>query len=230
MKTAAATLLLTAIASATALAHFVFIIPGAEGARAIVIISETLMVDPEVSPELVRSAKLFVRRHGSDTPLTMKQTPDAYVVDVPGTGTRLIHGTVDLGVTTEGGGNVPNVLIYHPKAIVGDPFDAATVLGTAPVELIPVGHAGAVRLKLMARGMPQGDTEVTVILPGGSQKKVRTDASGMTEPIAATGQFGAWARYWEDTPGERNGRQYQQVRHYATVVFTVANSGMPVNR
>jgi hypothetical protein len=33
------------------------------------------------------------------------------------------------------------------------------------------------------------------------------------------GRYGAWARYWETTPGQRAAESYAEVRHYATLVF-----------
>jgi len=217
------TILLTVTASTTALGHFVFIVPDADGVRAALILSETLMVDAEVDAELVRPSRLFVRTGGKDMPLALQQTSDAYMVTVPGTGTRVIHGVTDLGVSTQGPDGKPHVLVYYPKAIIGDAFDVTTVVGTsAVIELVPVRSAGGVRLKLLARGQPRAGAEVAVILPGGGEKKLKTDDNGWTDVIESTGRFGAWARFWEDTPGRRGAEAYGQVRHYATLVFSVA--------
>jgi hypothetical protein len=58
-----------------------------------------------------------------------------------------------------------------------------------------------------------------VILPDGRQMKVKTDAGGQTEAFAEHGRYGAWARFWESDPGERGGKKYEELRHYATLVF-----------
>jgi hypothetical protein len=216
------TTIFCAVASATALGHFVFVVPAGDGAWAAVLLSETLLVDPEVNPELVSPTRLWVRSNGQDIALTLQQTAEAYGVQVPGSGTRTIHGITDLGVTTQGADGQPNVLVYYPKAIVGDPFDPATLVGrTAVVELVPVRSAGGVRLKLLTRGQPAANAEVTVLLPGGAERKAKTDATGLTEVFTRSGQFGAWARFWEDTPGQRGDETYDQVRHYATLVFAI---------
>ena len=48
---------------------------------------------------------------------------------------------------------------------------------------------------------------------------VKTDGSGHTEALTQTGRFGAWARFWETNAGERDGKKYEEQRHYATLVF-----------
>ena len=65
------------------------------------------------------------------------------------------------------------------------------------MELIPQGKPGAMTLKLVARGKPVPEAEVTVILPDGNEKLVKTDKAGQTEVFPMTGRYGAWARFWE---------------------------------
>src|SRR5262249_52592884 len=109
-----------------------------------------------------------------------------------------------------------------PKAIVGNAFDPGARVGeAAPVEIIPVGAAGALRMKVVARGKPLPNSEITVIAPDGSQKVLKTDASGLTEELKQMGRYGAWARFWEASPGERGGKKYEELRHYATLVIDV---------
>ena len=75
-----------------------------------------------------------------------------------------------------------------------------------------------VGLQLVARGKPHSG-QITVILPDGTQQMADTDDEGWTEVFSQRGRYGAWARYWETTPGERGGQSYPEVRHYATLVF-----------
>ena len=42
---------------------------------------------------------------------------------------------------------------------------------------------------------------------------------GQTELLTETGRYGAWGRYWEQTAGERDNKKYEEIRHYATLVF-----------
>jgi hypothetical protein len=222
MKHTLTVLAIVLLAAAVAQAHFVFVVPDAEGRQARVIISESLLVDPEVNPELVRPSQLKLRSGGKDVALELAQTRDSYVVQVAGSGTRVVHGVTNLGVSTQGPDGKPHVLIYYPKAIIGDPFDPQTTVGAnAVVELVPVRDASGLRLKLIARGVPKADAEVTLVTPEGD-RKLRTNDAGLTEVITTRGQLGSWARLWEESPGTRNGDSYSQVRHYATLTFSVS--------
>jgi len=213
-----------AAAASLAQAHFVFVVPEPGGAGAKVFISETLQPDHGVDPDLVAGTKLSVRERGLETPLDLAKAADAYTVRLTGSGTRLIHGVADLGFTGEGAKAAkPYALVYHPKTILGDAFDMGKTIGNeAPVELVPVGQPGSLKLQFLANGKPVADSEVTVLLPDGSQRKLKTDAAGQTETLPEAGRFGAWARFWEAKPGVRDGRAYQEVHHYATLVFDVA--------
>lgn len=201
-------------------AHFVFIVPQAGGETANVILNEELKPSAEVDAGMIGGAKLSLRgSDGHETALALKKGDHVYVTALPGSGTRLIHGVVDLGLMQRGQ-EKPYVLTYYPKAIAGDAFDPKELVGSeAPVELVPVGKAGALRLKLLVKGKPQPNTEITILLPDGTQKKATTDESGQTETLSQTGRYGAWARYWETASGEREGKSYAEVRNYATLVF-----------
>lgn len=208
------------LASSTlAHAHFVFVAaePGATSAR--VFISEELKPDGGVDIGLIAGARLSLRdADGRETQVTMVRSSDAYQIRLPGN-PRLVHGIVDLGLTERGAAK-PHLLLYYPKTIIGDPFDGNAMTGSeAPVEIVPVGKPGALHLHLLVRGKPAANAEVTVILPDGAQKKVKTDESGNTETFAQPGRFGAWARFWEPARGERDGKKYEELRHYATLVF-----------
>ncbi len=221
MKSRYLRVLLTFTAAAVlAHAHFVFIVPEPGSTQAKLFISEQLKPDGEVDFAMVSGAKLSLRdASGRDTPLELSKGTDAFLLKIAGSGTRIVHGVADLGFSGRPGAKA-YVLIYHPKTIVGNAFAGKVTLGgTTPVELVPTGKPGAVKLQLIARGKPLPNTEVTLILPGGGDKKVMTDANGFTEALPQTGRFGAWARFWEPSAGERDGKKYEEVRHYATLVF-----------
>lgn len=213
-------LLTLAIAASLAQAHFIFVVPEPDGASAKVFISEELTPDAMVSADMVAAAKLSVRdANGAETPLTLTKGADAYIAALPGGGPRLVHGMLDLGFTQRGE-STPHLLLYYPKTVLGDAFGANAKLGgDVPVELVPLGEPGAVKLQFIARGKPLADAEVTVILPDGSQEKVTTDAQGQTKTLTQKGRYGAWARFWEKSPGERDGKKYDELRHYAMLVF-----------
>lgn len=210
--------LLWMMCAAVAHAHFVFVVPEPGGAKAKVILSEDLLPNSAVNIKMIAGTKLSLRRaDGSEAALSLDEGDHAYSVALAGTGIRVVHGVTDFGVMQHGG--KAHVLIYYPKTILSGASDVKATVGGQPVEIVPTGKPGALKLKLLARGKPLPDAEIAVILPGGSEKRVKTDASGETEAFPQTGRFGAWARCWEATPGERGGKKYDEVRHYATLVF-----------
>ena len=160
-----------------------------------VLLSETLQSDAEVDVELIAGTKLFLRDDkGNETPLTLVKGDHAFTVSLAPNRRGVVRGLADLGVTKTG--SKPHLLLYYPKTIVGDAFDARTRLGdSVPVEIIPGGTPGAVRLQLVARGKPHSG-QITVIMPDGSQQMADTDDEGWTEVFSQRGRYGAWARYW----------------------------------
>ncbi len=50
-------------------------------------------------------------------------------------------------------------------------------------------------------------------------KMLKTNEAGETEVLTEKGRYGAWARFFEPGSGERDGKTYSQLRHYAMLVF-----------
>jgi len=198
-------------------AHFFWVVPQEGGQSAIVVMSETLEPDPAVGVDYLGDPTVVLRdSEGNETPLTLTHDGDHFNVAVPGHGQRLIHGFADLGVMNRG---TPHVLLYYAKTILGDAYSAPRVGDEAVVELVPVGGPDEPKLLLLARGEPRADAEITLVLPDGSNKVVKTDATGHSPVLEQSGRYGAWARFWEDKSGERDGKAYEQVRHYGMLVF-----------
>jgi hypothetical protein len=212
-------LILAAAIPSLVQAHFLFMLPEPGNAKAVLFLSETLKPEPGVGMQYVANAKLEVRNGaGKETALTLTKGDEAYLVDLP-PGGRVMHGLLDLGYTQRGPSK-PHLLLYYPKTILGEAFDPRSVVGEgAVVEIVPVGKPGAVALKLIARGNPLAGAEINVVLPDGRTKKMKTGAEGVTETLTEPGRYGAWARFWEPAGGERDGKKYEETRHYATLVF-----------
>lgn len=225
MKTMKYFALLT-VAAVAAQAHFVWVVPSEGQDTGRLILSETLEDDPAVGVEMIQETELSLRNlAGEETGLEFTQEDNHFRTALPGSGNRVVHGFIDLGLMQSSG--VFYVLQYHPKTILGDPLDAHSLLNSeVPVELIPLGEPGAMKLRLVAQGKPLPEAEVTLIQPDGSEEIVVTDAWGDTPVLEQTGQMGAWARYWEeDSAGVRDDTEYSEVRHYATLVFDSLAAG-----
>jgi uncharacterized GH25 family protein/N-acetylneuraminic acid mutarotase len=209
------------ITTSAASAHFVFVVPDKDGHSAQVILSEDLRPDDEVPIAIIGSTKLTSTDNGGhDSALSLKKADHAYTVDFAAQ-PRVIHGVSELGVVKRGEAK-PGVITYYPKTILGDPFDSKTRLGkSAPIELVPVGQAGKMKLLFLFDGKPVPDAEVDVISPDGTGRKVTTDKEGDTPAFEAAGRYGAWARHVDATAGELNGKHYDEIRQYATLVIDV---------
>lgn len=228
MKATILSALAVLVLATTCSAHFVFVVPQTGGTKVLVIMSEELSPSNEVDISMISGTKLSVRDgKGHDTALKLEKSENAYVTTISGKGNQLIHGSVNLGVMQRGEGKA-HLLIYYPKTVLGKSFDSQScITGNVPVEIVPVGTPGNLKFKLLVQGKPAAKAEITVILPNGTQKKVVTDDAGLTEEFKDTGRYGAWARYWETAPGEYQGKKYEEVRHYATLVADAISGATP---
>lgn len=211
------------VAAAAARAHFPFVVPEANGAKAQVVFSDSLGPDENVAIARIEKTKLFVRdAAGKDAPVPWTKGEHSLKCDLPGSGLRTVYGTTDFGVLQRGD-QKPFRLLYYPKAVVGArPFDAAPLGTAAAVELVPVGSAGKLQFRFLKAGKPVADADVTVMVPGAKEsKKVKADKDGLTPAFAEAGAFGAYAFAGESGAGEEGGKKYDQTRHYATLVVTV---------
>lgn len=210
--------------ASSAFAHFPFVVPADSGATAKLIMSETLEPDGEVSIDLLKPTKLFLRdASGKEIQLTAESKPDQHFMTLalPGGGTRVVHGVADLGVMQRGK-SPAHLLVYYPKTLIGDAFDPATTLGgKVPVELIPTRDGKSFKLKLVANGKPLANSDIRILTPDGVQDDYKTDDNGLSPAFESTGRYAAWARHWIDTTGERDSKPYTQLRNYATLVFDV---------
>ena len=217
-----------ALAATGARAHFVFVVPEPGADKAKVILSETLKPDEDVDVKLIAKTSLSVRgADGSETKVLLsgKNGNHAFNVPLPGEGQRIVHGNLVLGVQKRGESK-PFLLVYHPKTVLGDAFDAKAALGEkiAKAEIIATGKPGSVVFQVLMAGKPVAGTKATVILPDGKEKEVTVDAEGRTAPFAETGRFGVWARCVEAKAGELEGKPYDETRHYPTLVLDVTKA------
>ncbi len=211
--------------------HFSFIVPQPGGKVAHLIVSETLKPDPVVSAEIASSAKLFLREGtGQVHTLTHTAAGDHLKIELPGKGDRIVYGQANLGISPGRQVAKPYLLLYYPKTLIGGQRgEAARVGGEQVVEIVPHGETGSVQLEVLARGKPLADAEITVVLPGGREKRIKTNDKGIAGPLTEAGRYAIWARFWEPGTGEHNGKAYEQVRHYGMLVFeaTAASKVLP---
>ncbi len=209
-------------ATALAQAHFPFIVPEADGTAAKVVFSDNLTPDKDVDIEKLVGTKLTLRdAGGKDSPLDWKKGDGFYQVAIPGTGSRVVYGVTEYGVLQKGD-TKPFRLTYFPKAIIGTSESPITAVGgPLKVEILPTGDSGKVCFKLVQEGKPVAGAEVTVLLPGGGKKAVKTDKDGSTPVFESAGRYGVFARVTEAKAGEHAGKKFEETRYYATLVMDV---------
>jgi hypothetical protein len=153
----------------------------------------------------------------------LDKAANCYTFDVPGSGSRVVVGTTDYGVLQRGDSK-PFLLHYYPKAVFGDlpAPEQATAGDRVPLELVPVAAGGKLRFKVIAGGKPLAKADVIVLVPGESTSQtVATDDGGLTPEFDKAGAYGAQVRRVEAKAGDRDGKKYEEVRQYATLVVTL---------
>ncbi len=217
-----AAFVLAVLGAALAQAHFPYIVPEADGSSARVVFSDDLNPDTNVAIDKIAGTKLSVRdAAGKETLLEAKKGAGFLIIDVPGSGNRVVHGITEFGVLQKGDSK-PFKLVYHPKAILGSATAKEATIGRkTPLEIVAVGAAGKVRFQVLAAGKPAADVDVSVLLPGSGKKAVKTDKSGFTPEFEGGGRYGVNAKHFEATSGDFAGKKYEEVRHYATLVCDI---------
>lgn len=206
--------------SVVAQAHFVYVVPEADGTKAKVIFSDSLEPDEGVPITKIKNTKLTLRDGtGKESPIELKEEKTYYAVTVPGKGSRTVYGVTNYGVLKKGDAK-PFLLKYYPKTIVGGLTAETQKIGEAlPIEIVPVAADGKIRFQVIAKGKPLAETEVSVAAPKSDKgEKVTTDKEGFTKAFDAKGTYGLWTRHSENATGEADGMKYEEIRSYATLV------------
>jgi hypothetical protein len=94
------------------------------------------------------------------------------------------------------------------------------------LEIIPRGRN---KFQVVFGCKPVPDADVVVLRPTGSRRQVlKADEQGEFEVSCdAPGLYGIRTRYIEAKAGQHDGRKYEEVRHYATLVFQVSEASAP---
>jgi uncharacterized GH25 family protein len=195
--------------------HFVFIVPDASGGTAKVVFSDSLEPDENVPITRIANLKLFARdASGKSAPLDWTKGDFALNTRIP-SDARAVGGSCVYGVFQRGESK-PALLMYHPKLIVG-PLESAKAWDKLPAEIVPTG---AGQFVFLSEGKPVADAEVTIMQPGAERQKLTTDAKGEFKfAPKAGGTYAIYARHVEPKAGEHDGKKYDQVTSYATLVF-----------
>ena len=205
-----------AASAVVAHAHMVYVVPAKDGGAITVVFSDSLEPDEKVKMDKLAGLKLIARTDGKDVPVEYTKADHSFAAKLP-KGASVVYGTVAYGLLSRS--EKPTLLVYHPKAVLaGAGLKSATVGEAAAQEIVPVTEAGKTRFQLLAKGKPVAAAEGTVVLPDGTKEKVTTDKGGYTPGFEQTGRYAAYLKLTEAKAGEHDGKKYEEVRHYATLV------------
>jgi len=203
-------------------AHFVLIVPEEKDATKVrIILSDSLKIDGRINVARVVATKLFAfDTAGKATPLPIAlDTGNNAATAEPGSAV-LIGGTCEYGVVQRGeSGGIR--ISHHPKYIVGDPSTTHPSLADrVPVEIVARIDGGKVRFQAMGDGRPLGKTPMTLLIPGSTDPvRVITDERGLTPTYDKRGRWGVHFLRSTKVTSEFQGRQYEELREYATLVI-----------
>jgi hypothetical protein len=202
------------------LAHMIYIVPQPDGKTAFVIFSDNLEPDPKVSVEKFKDIKLQAKQTGDKNgSIVLNRADHHLIVELP-EGSKALHSKFIYGLSTKS--EKPSLLVYHPKTVIpGSTNIESTVGEKAELEIVAVTADGKTRFQLLAKGKPVADAEGTVMLPGGMKEPVKTDKDGYTTGFEAKGRFAVYIKHLETKTGEHQGKKYEEIRHYATLVVDV---------
>jgi hypothetical protein len=215
-----------------AYAHFTYAVPLAEGRQVQVVFSDSLEPDKNVPIDRIVKTTLFcVDATGKQVPLMWTKGEHAILADLPGRDEHVVGGFSDYGFhQSRHTQNKPVWLKYYPKAILGrvSATDRVRLADTVPLEIVPVISGGHITFQAHLQGQPLAGAEFGILVPGESAgRKITADAQGVI-PMGfdQPGKYGVRVGYIEPSTGELDGRKYEEIRHYATLVLDF----VPVSR
>ena len=112
------------------------------------------------------------------------------------------------------------VLLWRPAARwvagLGQP-----VAPTAPLDVVPTGRAG--ELRVVFNGQPLPKKQVTLVAPSGWARDATTGDDGTVQfALPWKGQYVAEVKHSDPTPGERKGEKFGETGYLTTLTFAQA--------
>ncbi len=217
-------------AVAAAPAHFVWVVPNKPAAgKAQVIFSDSLEPDSPDLLERIARTEVFVRgEDGKNVAVKKEKDGGAFVVTLPGKGPQVVGAALTPYGVFQRGDNPPVLLNYYAKALVGGGKDGLPAAfekpcDNLPLDVVPMKEVTC-GVRVLWQGKPLADAEVVVMVPGKDKDVTgKTDRDGrfVVEDGKAAGLYGFRVLHNEAKAGEKDGKKFAQIRHYATLVLAV---------
>lgn len=209
------------LAAVPARAHFIWIVPA--GDQGEIMFSEKLEPDQRVLKKIA-GTQWFVRHPDGKTETVKWVDGRVPTIKAAGKKPHVLTGICDYGVLQRGK-DKPFLLQYYAAAPLGIadsswPGKLAEPWENLPLQILPARTAGQVQV--FWQGKPLAEAEVVFVVPGKDEPvSAKTNKAGLIALPAdksATGLVGIRARHVESRAGKQDGKDYQKVRHYATLV------------
>jgi Protein of unknown function (DUF3386) len=239
MKRLLLSVFLLAAAALPAPAHFIWVLPpeGKDTKTARIIFSDSLKPDSEELLKKIEKAEVFARgADGKTVALKLFDGKQVFNVTAPSAEPHEIGVVLHYGVSQRGD-NPPVLLNYYAKGFTGIKADErpnAKFIENVMVkswdklsfDILPIpGPKGQARV--VWQDKPVADAEVMLYVPGKDKPiEMKSDKDGLfdLEEPTVSGLYGIRARHIEKKEGELDGKKYQEVRNYVTMVFAVERS------
>lgn len=217
--------LVWALSSATARAHFLFIHigPAAEAGRAAEVYFSELAEagDPRFIDKVAHTQLWIQTSPGDFRPLKVYKAADRLRAFVPVSGSMAVIGICPYGVLARPK-QVPFLLRHYTKAIAGSPAEINLLkpYSKVPFEILPTVEADGIRLVALSEGKPVPKAEFHTVDTNLHSEKLTADAGGVVvwKP-PAPGKYSVYTSRLIKEAGEADGKQYEQVREFTTLAF-----------
>src|SRR5437763_503878 len=207
----------------TARAHFLFvrICPPAEAGRfaEVYFSAKAEAGDPRFVDKIAGTRLWLQKTPGTFEPLKVLQASDRLRAPLPA-GTVSVVGRCDYGVLPRA---VPFLLRHYPKAIAGDPAELNRLKACkdVPFELMATIEADKIHFVALADGKPMPGAVFHTVDADLFNEKLTADARGQaTWKVPYPASFSVYTSRVINQAGAHAGRNYQEVREFATLAFT----------
>ncbi len=196
-------------------AHFIWLAPH-EGNRVRMVFSEDTEPDPNVPIAKIAQTQVQIRTGAKAVAGAKTAAEDCYLIALPGAGPAEVGAVCEYGVLAKVGD--PFLLCYYAKTLIGSGRARGM---NHPLEIYPVASDG---FEVRWQGKPLAGAEVMIEADGQAAKRLKSDGAGRVSvaPVKS-GLILVRAKHVEAKAGDRGGKQFKEIRHYATL--TVAASG-----
>jgi hypothetical protein len=212
--------------SIPAQAHFLFvrILPPAEGGRAAEVYFSELAEagDPRFLDKIAHTQLWLQKTPGKFEPLKVLKASDRLRTWLPYTGSLVVVGECRYGVLARPK-QTPFLLRHYPKAIAGNPDELNRLQphGKLPLELTVTIDGEGLHLTVLNNGKPVPSAPLVTVDAELHNVKLTADAEGRaTWKPPAPGNFSVYTRRTSKEAGTFDGKEYQEIRDFATVAFT----------